>query len=297
MATLIPCLDELRDEFDDLSAGRDRASDGWIGDRAHAQTSSDHNDDESGRVPIRDADSKPEVHAVDVDKDLRRSGVTMAAIVAFVIARCRAGLEKRLRYVIFNRTIWSESTGWQARAYTGSNPHDKHAHFSGSYDSAREADRRPWGVANFGEDTMDKADVKAALLEAVKDPAFRSVIVEASRTRQPYVSDAVRKYATEDPRGPGNTVDLSDRLMGEYTYQQAHLIHNSDVPALRDALTQALATLTELAGRDLTDEAAIADLVLAGLGARDLDVAVSALRAAFGDRFPALVAALVAAQD
>lgn len=149
MAVLIPSLDELRDEFNDLSPGRDKASDGWIGDTRHQSGASDHNPDESGRPEVRDADTKDEVHAIDVDDDLRKPGVTMAAIVAFIVARCRAGLEKRLRYVIYNRTIWSASNGWKARAYTGSNPHTSHAHFSGSYDSAQESDRRAWGVRTF----------------------------------------------------------------------------------------------------------------------------------------------------
>lgn len=148
MAKLVACLDQARTEFNTLSPGRDKASDGWIGDRAHAGRASDHNPDESGRPEVGDADNVDEVHAIDVDADLRRPGVTMALVVAMLVGRCRAGREKRLRYIIFNRTIWSASRRWEAANYTGSSPHVKHGHLSASYVSALEADRRPWGIAD-----------------------------------------------------------------------------------------------------------------------------------------------------
>ena len=77
MAIRTPCMDSLWDEFDALSPGRDRASDGWIGDAAHRSRSSDHNPDETGVTPQEDADDIDEVRAVDVDKDLRKAGWTM----------------------------------------------------------------------------------------------------------------------------------------------------------------------------------------------------------------------------
>lgn len=141
---LIPCLVRLRSEFDVIAPDRDRASDGTIGDKAHRQRVSDHNPDETGAVPIRDADRAEEVHAIDVDDDLRTPGLTMEAVVQFLLARCRSGQENRLRYVIYNRRIWEASNGWRQRAYVGDNPHTEHAHFSGSYDTAREADTRSW---------------------------------------------------------------------------------------------------------------------------------------------------------
>jgi hypothetical protein len=144
---LVPCLVALRREIDRVAPGRDRRSDGTIGDAAHQRSVSDHNDDEVGRVPVRDADSKHEVHALDVDADLRTPGVTMAGIVDKIVKRCRAGKEKRLTYIIFNRKIWSASRGWAERAYTGASPHTEHAHFSASYVTAHESDTSPWGIA------------------------------------------------------------------------------------------------------------------------------------------------------
>lgn len=146
---LVPCLVQLRDEFNKIAPGRDKASDGSKGDDAHAASVSDHNPDETGNVPIRDADKTNEVHALDVDKDLRESDLTMEKVVQFLLARCRSGAEKRLRYIIYNRRIWSASSGWVQKAYGGSNPHDKHAHFSASYTASREASTASWHLEDI----------------------------------------------------------------------------------------------------------------------------------------------------
>ncbi|MEV0902883.1 hypothetical protein [Actinoplanes sp. NPDC049802] len=144
MAVLVPCLVQLRADVDAIAPGRDRSSDGTIGDRAHQDRVSDHNDDETGRVPIRDADTKHEVHALDLDVNLREPGLTMEAVVQHVVGRCRSGAERRLRYVIYNERIWEASNGWRRRSYSGDNPHTQHAHFSASYDSRHEASTASW---------------------------------------------------------------------------------------------------------------------------------------------------------
>jgi hypothetical protein len=146
---MVPCLVQLRTEFNQIAPGRDKASDGGIGDQAHAGDVSDHNPDETGRVPIRDADRINEVHAFDVDKDLRTPGLDMEKVVQFLLGRCRAGTEKRLRYIIFNRRIWEASNGWRQRTYTGRNAHDQHGHFSASYDTAREASTASWHLEDI----------------------------------------------------------------------------------------------------------------------------------------------------
>jgi hypothetical protein len=146
---LVPCLVALRNEFNRIAPGRDKASDGSIGDTAHAGTVSDHNPDETGSVPIRDADKRNEVHAIDVDVDLRVAGLTMEKVVQFLLKRCRSGAEKRLRYIIYNRRIWEASNSWRQRTYTGASPHTEHAHFSASYDTAREAATASWHLEDI----------------------------------------------------------------------------------------------------------------------------------------------------
>jgi hypothetical protein len=141
---LIACLVKLRAEFDALAPGRGKASDGSIGNAAHKREVSDHNDDETGSVPIHDADHVDEVHAIDVDVDLRTPGLSMETVVQFLLGRCRSGAEKRLRYIIYNRRIWEASNGWRRRPYTGASAHTEHAHFSASYESALEASTASW---------------------------------------------------------------------------------------------------------------------------------------------------------
>jgi hypothetical protein len=158
---LVPCLVQLRREIDILAPERPRGADGWIGDIEHQQRVSDHNDDEAGAVPIHDADSKHEVHAIDIT-----TFVALAAIVAYLVGRCRSGVETRLRYVIFNRRIYSASWGWTPRTYAGTDPHIGHAHISSSYETVKEADTRPWlkelelltdADKKFISDTIDAA--------------------------------------------------------------------------------------------------------------------------------------------
>ena len=151
---LVPCLVSLRTEFDTLAPARDRSSDGSIGDAAHAQTSSDHNPDETGATPYEDSDSRNEVHAIDVDKDLNKAGWSMEKAVEIIVTRHRAGRDDRLQNVIFNRRIWSRSWSWTAREYTGSNHHDKHAHFSARYTTTQESDTRAWGLLEAEDDDM-----------------------------------------------------------------------------------------------------------------------------------------------
>jgi hypothetical protein len=155
---LVPCLVSLRGEFNELAPTRDTESDGWIGDAAHQQEQSDHNPDATGAV-----------HAIDVDRDLRRAGWSMERAVQITVGRHRSGLDERLHYVIFNRRIWASDWGWTEREYDGPNPHDKHAHFSARYTAAAERDVSPWGLlaAQEGEG-MDAADFFASAARGVK---------------------------------------------------------------------------------------------------------------------------------
>lgn len=171
--TLTPSLWALRDSFNRAFPNRDKASDGWIGDYAHSTGKSGHNPDDwhipaGGSAEYQDADSTPDVRAIDVDGDLRKPGVTMLAVIRSILGDPNA--LKRLRYIIYNRVIWSRTTGWQPHAYTGSNPHDKHAHFSG--DPADDDNGRAWpAVLKFlVEDDMTPAE-SATLAAIARDVA------------------------------------------------------------------------------------------------------------------------------
>lgn len=168
---LTPSLVKLRDALNTRCPGRDKASDGWIGDKAHQQSTSGHNPDDTPGVKAEysDADSKPEVRAIDVDADLRCGGLTMLQVIRAILDS--PSTLKRLRYIIYNRVIWSRTTNWQPRAYTGSSPHTEHAHFSG--DPLDDDNESPWTVvATVGQED-DMTPAQAAQLQAVAEAVER----------------------------------------------------------------------------------------------------------------------------
>lgn len=123
---LAPSLETLRAEINARWPGRDKRSDGWIGDTAHQATRSDHNPNSRGSV-----------NAIDIDED----GIDLQAVFAAVKKHPSA------RYWIYERKLYHRLRGWKAEAYSGSNPHDKHAHLSIEQDEDAEQDTRSWGIA------------------------------------------------------------------------------------------------------------------------------------------------------
>lgn len=116
-------LKVLLRQVDHAFPNRSRKSDGTIGDAAHASRNSDHNphivDGEFGVVT-----------AVDITHD-PASGCH-AGHIADTLHGSR---DPRIKYIIWKRRIANASgiggaAPWAWRAYTGSNPHDKHCHIS-----------------------------------------------------------------------------------------------------------------------------------------------------------------------
>ena len=199
---LIPSLKSLFAAFDLIAPERDTASDGSIGDTAHQREVSDHNPDETGSVPIHDADKANEVHAIDVDNDLKivtpGFGDPMEAVVQFLLKRCRSGAEKRLRYIIYSRRIWSASSNWVQKTYNGPSPHTEHAHFSASYTTALEASTASWHLEEIPV-SLTSADKKwledmteAKVAAAVK--ANNEAAAEATRLRFKTAPDGAQSW-------------------------------------------------------------------------------------------------------
>ncbi|GAA3890636.1 hypothetical protein GCM10022243_64390 [Saccharothrix violaceirubra] len=134
----------FRDEVNARWPNRDHASDGWIGDAAHAASNSDHN------PWVKDAAGVGVVRAYDVD-----AGTGVNTEIGLWIAEHvrNLGLTGHPAlgagsYVISARRIASPVSGWAWRTYTGSNPHTSHTHVSvslaaGGYDSSQ-----GWSIAN-----------------------------------------------------------------------------------------------------------------------------------------------------
>lgn len=114
MARIANSLARLRDQVNAAYPNRNKASDGWIGDAAHAAGASDHNPNAAGVVCALDITNDP------------GNGLDIHALAD----RLRINRHPDLKYIISNRRIAGAWTGWNWWPYAGSNPHDKHAHFS-----------------------------------------------------------------------------------------------------------------------------------------------------------------------
>lgn len=156
-------LQVLYAQINRAAPGRNRASDGWIGDASHASRTSDHN------PWVKDFNGVGVVRARDFTHDPAGGldcHVLADRLVALLGAKHPAmGSDA---YVIWNRRIISTNRlreGW--RPYTGSNPHTKHLHVSvgtSGYDSTK-----PW--------PLDAARVKR------RPAAVRALIRAAKRLR------------------------------------------------------------------------------------------------------------------
>ena len=206
---LTPAMTRLRSGFNVAYPSRSKASDGWIGDLAHAQGTSGHNPDDTPGVSAErsDADTIPEVRAIDVDVDLipgdrAASRLAMYAEIRRIIATPRD--RRRLIYIIFDGLIWSASTGWEPHTYTGSNKHREHAHFSGHPD--HDNDATPWSV-----ETEDDVTPQELLDTRVESPSLGGRAVsewlkggEAAK-RQADVATAEAKAAKEAATGAASS--------------------------------------------------------------------------------------------
>jgi hypothetical protein len=114
---------QLREQFDDNYADRDRRSDGWIADARHiAAGTSDH-------IPCKKTGI---VRAIDIDRDVsgKSKPDLMPYIVDQIVRACKTRSEKRISYIIFDGFIYSSKFRFIKRKYKGANKHAHHAHFS-----------------------------------------------------------------------------------------------------------------------------------------------------------------------
>ena len=119
---------QLRDQINRKWPGRDKRSDGWLGDKAHQARESDHNPDSGGWV-----------HAIDIDADLLgpdggKKGRALAEVLATqLIEYARAGKPgaDRLKYVVYNNRIASGTYAKQNWTWRkGKWGHENHIHVS-----------------------------------------------------------------------------------------------------------------------------------------------------------------------
>lgn len=175
-------LDVLLNEVNAAAPHRSKASDGGIGDAAHASRDSDHN------PWVKDAKGVGVVRARDFTHDPTH-GLDCNALADHL--ENLLGKHPALgsgAYIIWNGRIIStarRAEGW--RRYTGSNPHTKHLHLSvatSGYDAAtaygwppkRKVVRNPLKLQlRLAAEAADRGDLKALrkhLLRAIRVAAL-----------------------------------------------------------------------------------------------------------------------------
>lgn len=131
---LAKSLETLRSQVNRAAPTRSKASDGTIGDPAHAARASDHNPNKDGVVTALDITHDP-AQGVDIQK-------LADALVA--------SKDSRIKYIICNGRIVSGSgqkqPAWQWRKYSGSNAHTRHVHISVKSSKAHYDDTRDWSL-------------------------------------------------------------------------------------------------------------------------------------------------------
>ena len=154
----------LADEINARWPNRDKASDGTIGDAAHASRKSDHN-------PWVVVGGYGVVRARDIDEDLDGNGANgandAAALFEHLLALAKAG-DPRLNgggYLIYEGRIYSERGNWASRPYTGPNAHKHHIHVSFSRNQAGFDSTAPWGIWPISTPDAPQEDVLMAVTE------------------------------------------------------------------------------------------------------------------------------------
>lgn len=128
----------LRAQVDERWPGRDKRSDGWIGDAAHAARKSDHNPDADGWV-----------HALDIDKDGIDAQALAEQLAAYAAEEHRAG-RRRILNIVWNDQVASGTYANHFWTFRGSGyGHLEHIHVS--FTDAAELDGGPFPLAVFDQ--------------------------------------------------------------------------------------------------------------------------------------------------
>jgi hypothetical protein len=141
MARLVAGGVTLRNQVNKRWPKRDKRSDGWIGDKAHAGRQSDHNPDARGLV-----------HALDIDADLDPKDPGAAQRLANqIVAYGSSGIPgaNRIKYVVFNDQIASGTYANSMWKWRGSGyGHMHHIHVSFSTKGENNAQTFPLPILN-----------------------------------------------------------------------------------------------------------------------------------------------------
>lgn len=153
--SLLVLFDEVNTRF----PNRSKASDGMLGDAAHATRESDHN-------PWVKDGTTGVVTAADITDD---SAPGVPEIADLIVQTLVARRDRRVKYIIHEGRIWRsyDKPGipkWTPAPYTGSNLHFKHVHVSVWDDKNLYDDTSPWGILVTGPPPVPKPAPEPSLV-------------------------------------------------------------------------------------------------------------------------------------
>jgi lysozyme family protein len=200
-------LDTLLAQINALAPRRNKASDGGIGDAAHATRDSDHNpwvtDGHIGVVTARDFTHDPAG---------RCDGTALAEGL-------RASRDARIKYIIWNRRICASQPmggqpAWAWRPYTGTNAHQHHVHLSVKPDKPSYDSVTPWALASVAPGAAS-APVAAPFPAATPDRNVEIAAIDAATQRLlglvPLVERLTHLQDSPDPAVAGEAAALLTR--------------------------------------------------------------------------------------
>lgn len=133
---LAKSLTKLREQVNAAYPGRDKTSDGSIGDARHKSRKSDHN-------PWIQYQGQGIVTAIDIDEDVDARGS-----VEHIIQAIQASRDPRVKYIIYEGRISVKGDITKWKKYTGVNPHKQHAHISVHADPRLFDDETAWDIGS-----------------------------------------------------------------------------------------------------------------------------------------------------
>lgn len=229
----------LRWQVDQAAPKRNRGSDGVKGDKAHAGRTSDHNPEHP--APAGNPDFQ--VDAVDLTHD-PASGADMAVVTESI----RLSRDRRVRYVIFNRRIFSSYAAngrkaWEWGPYDGSDGHEGHAHIS--VNDQHHDETQDWQI---GIDMADSTGAVAAhwrqLAVLMLDPAYagRREIAEGARLKSVPLIELLERVDENLIAVKGATVDDGGPLEIVLSTEQLDALANQVTRRITDLVMARLST-------------------------------------------------------
>jgi len=207
----------LRDQLNKAYPGRDKRSDGWLGDKAHQARKSDHNPDKNGWV-----------HAIDIDENFGpgwKTGATAEEFANQLIKYAREGKDNgRLKYVVYENRIASGTYAdkfWTWRK--GNWGHTQHIHVS--FTNKAQRDGSPFNLPIFNNGMWDGVVPKINnIYAAEKNPKLKNIAAWRLACRLKdlnfYKGDVQKVYHQGYPRKAVENFQKFHGLSGKGSYSQ-----------------------------------------------------------------------------